>query len=84
VGQAPSAITHPKMQELREEFYDRSLALAVLTAQPRVSATQLSECIEATLSRVAELIGSDLAIIRDRQPRPAAPEVRNPLRDADQ
>jgi hypothetical protein len=70
-------ISDPQMKDLREEFYDRSLHAAMSTAQPRVAATRLCECVEETLDRIGELIGTDLSIAKDRPPRPAAPESRN-------
>jgi hypothetical protein len=79
-GELQIQISDLQMRELREEFYERSIGVAVTHAQPRVALTRLSECVEAALARIGELVGSDSHVPRDRPPRPAAPEVRNPLR----
>lgn len=79
-GDLQILISDSRMRELREEFYERSIGVAVPHAQPRVAATRLSECVESALARIGEILGNDSHVPRDRPPRPAAPEVRNPLR----
>jgi hypothetical protein len=79
-GDLQLRITDPQMRKLREDFYEQSVAVALRTPETRLAVTQLSVVVEAALERITALVGTDLAIVQDRPPRPAAPEVRNQLR----
>lgn len=80
-GDLQLRIADREIRRLREDFYEWALYVAMKDAAgPRVAATRLSECIEAVLTRVADVVGTDLELVRDRPPRPAAPERSNELR----